>query len=62
MPSATKPCDLDRIPTTICTVVSTRLTATLTQVLRAAAAARSSGVCNESSESSSGVINMGCKR
>ena len=43
------------MPTTIWVQDKTRLTATLTQVLRLAAAARSAGVCVACSESSSGV-------
>ena len=52
MPSAIKPCDLATTPTTIWVMVKTRLTPTLTQVLREAAAARSAGVCSVSSGSS----------
>jgi hypothetical protein len=47
------------MPTTICTAVSNRFTATLTQVLRAAAAARSAAVCSVSSWSCRGEISMG---
>jgi len=60
MPSAIKLCDLAHTPTTICTVDSTRLTTTLTQVLREAAAARSCGVCSVSSVSSSSLKFIGC--
>ena len=60
MPSAISPCDLDSTPTTIWMVDSTRLTPTLTQVLRDAAAARSDMLWPESAESAeSGETGLG---
>ena len=62
MPSAIRPCDLASTPTTIWMVDNTRLTPTLTQVLRDAAAERCAGVCSESSESSEKSLNFMVRR
>src|SRR6478752_1980405 len=59
MPSATRPCDLEKRPTVTWVTVSSRFTPTLTQVLSEAALARSStlySVSSGSSESSSNFI------
>ena len=45
IPSAIKPCDLEKMPAAICATVNKKLTTTLIQVLFDAAAARSALVC-----------------
>src|SRR5664280_983267 len=52
MPSATRPCDLERTPTLTWVIVRQTFTPALTQVLRVPATARCWGVCFGSSGSS----------
>ena len=58
IPSATRPCDLAMLPTTTWITVSVRFTATLTQVLRRAAALRCSALYCGSSVSWARSVNF----